>query len=283
MSQIMVYVPYNSLANDLYLHNYGQELCMPNHFYGPAIREYYLLHYIKKGKGLFKIGNATYSIRGGQGFLISPNVITYYEADKYDPWEYYWIGFNGSKAESYMNKTRLSVNNPILTNEHNDTFTKLFDNLIIQTTLDHAKEITIIGHLYLILGKLIEIYPKDEKKTMNNSGSVNSLARKEEYINKVIGFIEMNYSNKVTVSQIAHYIGLDRSYLSSIFKKYLDTSIQEYLIQYRINKACDLFYNKELSISDISRSVGYDDPLLFSKIFKKYKGISPKKYRSMHI
>lgn len=92
----------------------------------------------------------------------------------------------------------------------------------------------------------------------------------------------MNYSDKVTVSQIAHYIGLDRSYLSSIFKKYLDTSIQEYLIQYRINKACDLFYNKELNISDISRSVGYDDPLLFSKIFKKYKGISPKKYRSMH-
>lgn len=184
MSQIMVYVPYNSLANDLYLHNYGQELCMPNHFYGPAIREYYLLHYIKKGKGVFKIGNETYTITEGQGFLISPNVITYYEADKYDPWEYYWIGFNGSKAESYMNKTCLSVNNPILTNEHDGTFPILFNNLIIQTTLDRAKEITIIGHLYLILGKLLDTYPKHEKKSMKNIGSINSLARKEEYINK---------------------------------------------------------------------------------------------------
>ncbi|MCZ0703110.1 hypothetical protein J2T56_001322 [Natronobacillus azotifigens] len=65
MSQIMVYVPYNSLANDLYLHNYGQELCMPNHFYGPAIREYYLLHYIKKGKGVFKLGTRNLHVKRG--------------------------------------------------------------------------------------------------------------------------------------------------------------------------------------------------------------------------
>ncbi|MGF7047731.1 AraC-like DNA-binding protein [Paenibacillus sp. DS2015] len=56
-------------------------------------------------------------------------------------------------------------------------------------------------------------------------------------------------------------------------------SIQEYLIHFRVNKACELMMNSELSIGDISRSVGYDDPLLFSKIFKKVKGASPKHFR----
>lgn len=282
MSQIMVYVPYNPLTSDLYLHNYGRELCMSGHYYGPAIREYYLLHYVIKGKGIFRTGKETYNLKAGQGFLIFPNVITYYEADKDDPWEYCWVGFNGAQAEKYMNKTCFSVGNPILNNLDANDLPRLFEELIVQTNLDSSAEISIIGHLYLIIGKLIELYPKELIKGDKNSDTANSLVKKEEYVNKVISFINMNYANKITVQQIANYIGLDRSYLCSLFKKYLNSSIQEYLVQHRIDKACLHLTKHELSISDISRSVGYDDPLLFSKIFKKYKGVSPKKYRSMY-
>ena len=58
---------------------------------------------------------------------------------------------------------------------------------------------------------------------------------------------------------------------------------QQYIISFRVNKACELMKNFKLSICDISRSVGYDDSLAFSKIFKKQKGMSPKKYREQFI
>jgi transcriptional regulator GlxA family with amidase domain len=62
--------------------------------------------------------------------------------------------------------------------------------------------------------------------------------------------------------------------------EYLKTSPQEYLINFRIEKACELMQANLLSIGDIARSVGYDDPLTFSKVFRKLKGVSPSKFRS---
>jgi AraC-like DNA-binding protein len=109
-----------------------------------------------------------------------------------------------------------------------------------------------------------------------NEGSNN----KEAYVKKALEYISMNYSRKISVSQIARSVGLDRSYLYSLFMEYLKTSPQEYLINFRIEKACELMQANLLSIGDIARSVGYDDPLTFSKVFRKLKGVSPSKFRS---
>jgi len=74
-------------------------------------------------------------------------------------------------------------------------------------------------------------------------------------------------------------VGLNKNYFSTFFRENIGVTPQQYTIKYRINKACELMSNQGLTIGDISRSVGYDDTLGFSKIFKKEKGISPAKYR----
>lgn len=88
-----------------------------------------------------------------------------------------------------------------------------------------------------------------------------------------------NYSHKITVNDISKYIGLNRSYFGSIFKKHTSMSPQEFLIKLRLEKAEELMENPKLNISDIARSVGYEDAMLFSKIFKKHYGASPTEYR----
>ncbi|SDZ63215.1 AraC-type DNA-binding protein [Evansella caseinilytica] len=272
MSQIMVYVAKNIKYSDLTLHNYGYEQCWPSHYYGPAIREYYLIHYILSGKGIFKTEEATYKLKKGQGFFICPGHVTYYEADVDDPWEYYWVGFYGHQAEAFVKEINLSVKAPIFTYENDNRLQQLFQQLISIETTDTPGEMRIHGLLYLILSELV--CSDGRKQTPEKR------VNKEVYVNKVTDFIEMNYAHQITVTQIADYVGLDRSYLGSLFKSSTNTSIQEYLINYRISKACSLLYNSDLSIGNISRSVGYEDPLLFSKIFKKYKGVSPKKFRN---
>ncbi|MCZ8522538.1 MULTISPECIES: helix-turn-helix transcriptional regulator [Paenibacillus] len=86
--------------------------------------------------------------------------------------------------------------------------------------------------------------------------------------------------NHISVTDIAEFVGLNRSYLCSLFKDHSHSSIQSYLVHYRMQKACELMKQRELSIGDISRSVGYEDPLLFSKMFRKQRGESPKQYRT---
>ena len=106
--------------------------------------------------------------------------------------------------------------------------------------------------------------------------------RKEFYFQKAVQFIGLSYSNYISVRQIADHIGIDRTYLYSIFKTILNKSPEDYLIGFRMTKACELMQDETLSIGDISRSVGYDDPLQFSKMFKKHKHMSPSEYRKSH-
>jgi AraC family transcriptional regulator of arabinose operon len=83
----------------------------------------------------------------------------------------------------------------------------------------------------------------------------------------------------VKISDVAKYVGLNRSYLTNIFKEKTGVSPQEYLIQCKLQMADKLLSETDNPIQEISRQVGYDNPLTFSKTFKKYYGNSPRAYR----
>jgi len=255
---------------DMDIYVSGVQNCKANHPFGPAVRDYFLVHYIYKGKGKFIVNNKTYHLSAGQGFLICPDIVTYYEADSDNPWTYAWIGFNGLKAKTYLEQANLTQDNPIFSTKEN-SIKKIFDKMKVVNDLKKGKELELLGLLYLFLSKLI----KDNDNL--NSDKENP---KEIYLKEAIKYIHKNYDRyDLTVSQITEYIGVDRTYLWSIFKSYLNLSPQQFLIQFRIDKACRLMENKKLSIGDISRSVGYENPLVFSKMFKKIKEVPPSKYK----
>lgn len=92
----------NRKFSDFYLCFCGYAKCSPLHSFGPAVRPNYILHYIVDGKGKFLVNGEEYNLRKGQGFLIEPEVQTFYQADEEVPWTYLWIGFGGKKAEDYL-------------------------------------------------------------------------------------------------------------------------------------------------------------------------------------
>ena len=74
---------------------------------------------------------------------------------------------------------------------------------------------------------------------------------------------------------IAAQEGLDPEYLSSLFQECLSTPPYRSLMEARMDRAREMMSNELLSIGDIARSVGYTNPLLFSRIFRKLKGVRP--------
>jgi AraC-like DNA-binding protein len=257
---------------DLKLYYCGTQNCSPDHSWGPAIKEHFKIHYIHKGKGIFRLGNKTYHLEKGQGFLICPNVISYYKADDREPWSYSWCAFDGINAEAYLKRANLTNLNPIFEYNKDDMLNKCLEEMIQATNWEKSSDLRLQSLLYLFLATIIDEAALDsnfqETKTSKNI-----------YINKAIDFININYSRKIRVTEVAKFIGLDRKYISKLFKDKVGVTIQDYLISFRINKAKEMMKDKQLSIGDISRSVGYDNPLIFSKIFKKVNGISPSKYR----
>jgi AraC-like DNA-binding protein len=262
-------------STDLNMVHCGTEICEAGHSFGPAVRDHFLIHYIHSGIGKFSVGNSEYTLGKGQGFLICPNIVTYYHADLEDPWHYSWVGFHGLKAESILKSAGLTLDNPVFSTK-GDYIDNCFVQISAVSSLRHGSELRLLGLLCILLSELIE-------QSSSESLSDLTISRKEIYIKKAIEYIEMNYSRKVRIRELARHLGLDRSYLGSIFKGQLNTTLQEFLLNFRMDKACELMKNETLSIGDISRSVGYDDPLLFSKLFKKNKGLSPREYRKVHI
>ena len=261
---------------DLYVYQCGMEQCPCGHAYGPAVRDHYLIHYIHSGKGIFKIGDTIYQLKAGSGFLICPDIITFYKADDEDPWRYSWIGFHGIKAESYLKDANLTLENPIFQYDQDDFIEHCFIEMNNAYYLKRGGEVQRLAYLYLFLNKLIQLNPEGLYYDSADS-------RRDAYITQALQFIEMNYSRKITIDSISRHVGLNRSYFNSIFRSAMGLTLQEYLIEFRIRKACELLPNKDLTIGNISRSVGYNDPLHFSKIFKNVKGSTPTDYRNILI
>ena len=69
------------------------EKCQPGHSYGPAVRSYFLLHFVVSGKGRFQTRSGNYDLKKGDVFIIRPYDVNFYQADEKDPWTYIWIGF----------------------------------------------------------------------------------------------------------------------------------------------------------------------------------------------
>ncbi len=96
---------------------------------------------------------------------------------------------------------------------------------------------------------------------------------------KVILYLKTNYSQPLTLESIANTVHLNRSYLSTLFKKETDMNLFEYLQQYRLEMAKQLLLQKKLSVNQVCEQVGLPDAGYFSKLFKKYVGITPLDYR----
>ncbi len=255
---------------DLKVHFCGTEDCDPGHSYGPAVRDVFVIHYITGGKGVYQVGDNKYHLGKGSGFFIKPNIVTFYQADNKNPWKYFWVGFNGLKADSYINQAELTMSNPIIHSSNPDFIQMCFSQMIGTQNLKYGRELRLHGWLEILLSQLIE--EKSQEPLFQTSKQ-----RNEYYVYKIKDYLVSNYANIVDMKEVADYIGFNQSYLGAVFKQITNMTMYQMLIHIRMQKACELLLNGFL-VSQISKSVGYNDPYHFSKMFKKHVGISPSQF-----
>ena len=251
---------------DIELIQCGTQKCAHCHSYGPGVRDHYLIHYVLSGKGIFRTDDNTYSLQKGNGFLIFPEELTYYEADAGDPWEYIWVGFSGIKALELLQLCGLDENNPVFLCPEIEPFML---SMITSDSLVNP-ELHILAKLYEMLSCLSQA---------SDYTPVGKADVKKQYVSDAINFISSNYMKNISIGMITKEIGLNRSYFYSIFKNQTGVSPRQFLIDCRIEAACRLLRQTSYKISDVARSVGYEDEFMFSRMFTSKKGLSPLKYR----
>ncbi|MDF2648158.1 MAG: response regulator [Paenibacillus sp.] len=101
----------------------------------------------------------------------------------------------------------------------------------------------------------------------------------QNIIGKAIRYIEDNYMNDCTLTEVAEFIHLSASYFSNLFKKETKESFINYLTKFRMDKAKVLLSNTSMKIFEIAHSIGYDDPNYFTAVFKHTQQMSPGEFR----
>lgn len=254
----------------------GIEQGIPGLGYNYEVLKNAVIHYVTKGYGTFKFNGKVYNLKQGDIFILLKGMQVEYVASIDDPWEYYWIGFSGSNANEYLNRT--SITNSCVANcEENSKIPQIILNMCeVSKTYNPSSsdDILLLKELYSLLYALIEEFPKPfeyKDKELHT------------YIQDALNFINSNYMHSITVQEIADYVNLSRSYLYKMFIKNLGISPQRYLINLRMYKATLLLKSTRLPIGEVASSVGYSDSLLFSKTFSKHFSMSPLNYRNNQV
>lgn len=248
----------------------GYQTCDPSYSFGPAVRDYHLLHFCISGKGQFFSNDICYDICEGQGFLISPKQLTFYQADAVHPWTYLWIAFEGDMVKKYLSLCGLSINTPIIQCPQKDRLQQIILDMIAHGSATISNELYNQGLLYQFFSLLAQS-PSLASRPEENIDN--------QYIAKAIEYIRFNYQAQITVQDIADYVSLNRSYLTTVFQKNLHFSPQQFLMRHRITKATEMLVETDHLIQNIASSCGYANELSFAKAFKKVTGLSPSEYR----
>ena len=103
--------------------------------------------------------------------------------------------------------------------------------------------------------------------------------KNHDMIKKAISYISKNFSRNLTLEEVAEQVHLNPTYFSSIFKQSTGSSFKEYLNMIRIEDSKRLLANTDYSIIDIAIATGFEDQSYFSRVFKKYTGLTPRQYR----
>lgn len=226
-------------------------------------RDIYILHYITSGRGTFcgeKIDNS-------YGYLVCPQQLEIIEADKVEPYESYWIMFQGTAVLEYLNKCGLKMQNGVFKFPYTKKCGEILHRAIFEITPQNEWE--EIAQMHAAFYEILSLHLSVS----------NYLSNKESVPQKIREFIHKNYYNSISITEIADIFHFTRSYLFTLFKKEYGISPRAYLINLRIEKAKDLIRHERLfSVNEVSLAVGFRDPLYFSRVFHKKVGISPSEY-----
>ncbi|MCH5212577.1 MAG: AraC family transcriptional regulator [Oscillospiraceae bacterium] len=257
------YLATTYVPTDIYPIQYGEQQCRPGYGFGPYVRSNYILHYVYSGGGILLIDDTEYTIHPGEIFLIKPGRRAYYEADSENPWMYRWIEFNGSMSERILS----AFTKPVISDYDDGMIGERFKEFIScgKIPFEAAME-----KFWAVIAAL----------TVNSAESEH--IRSQDYVQMAELYIKNNIDKKITVNDISSHVGINRSYLSRLFKQYKNISPQQYLTTARVNMAAQYLKNTDISIAEVAQSVGYSDYHTFNKVFHRSFNTSPSEWRKKH-
>ena len=225
------------------------------------------------GGGWYDVGAGRQALGVGQALVIPAHTPHVYEADEQDPWSIHWTHFAGLEGDYFAHLSpeesfRLDVD-PECCRSVEQLFRhctgSLRDGFVLQRLIFSAKT------LHLLLAELF----------FNNSAfSPTTRTSQFRSLAPTLSFLYDNLHRSISLTQMAEHAELSESHFSRLFKEQTGHSPVDYFIYLKMQHACSMLTLTHSTVREISDVLGYNDAYYFSRLFKKFIGVSPREYRS---
>lgn len=258
---ICVVVPKNYNYSSIHIINLVYEVNASKIMYDWTLFDYYRVSIVVEGSATLntKVGN--YSLNKGDIFFFCPN--NFYKFSNLQNFKYSYVSFLGARSDLIMSQLNINRQNCVFNNCN-----KLID--FFQSAIKLESEFPELKGESVLLYTLAYLGKKRGEEQQVDKDNIAYVVKK---------FVEENFANpSLSLELIASYTSYNKKYLSSLFKKTFNMGINDYLLNIRIKNACILMEKGVDLIKKVAYLCGFNNPLYFSKVFRKKMGKTPKEY-----
>ena len=232
-------------------------------------RDYQIL-YVANGKTHFWFDGKEEIVNAGHMVLYKPEEIQKYVYYLEDNPEVFWIHFTGSDVKNILAYHGISLDEHVFYCGVLPDYKALFRKIIQELQLCRYGYEDYIASLFNDILLLVNRQQHEQKKTTGNV---------QEQIERAAAYFNENYNTKISIDDYAESLHISTNWFIHNFKQYAGMSPAQYILSLRMVNAQSLLERTTYNIKEISEIVGYENPLYFSRVFKKEIGKSPAQYR----
>lgn len=232
-------------------------------------RDYQIL-YVANGKTHFWFDGREEIVSAGHMVLYKPEEIQKYVYYLEDSPEVFWIHFTGSDVKNILAYHGISLDEHVFYCGVLPDYKALFRKIIQELQLCRYGYEDYIASLFNDILLLVDRQQHEQKKATGNV---------QEQIERAAAYFNENYNTKISIDDYAESLHISTNWFIHNFKQYAGMSPAQYILSLRMVNAQSLLERTTYNIKEISEIVGYENPLYFSRVFKKEIGKSPAQYR----
>lgn len=228
---------------------------------------YYTVHFVFDGCGIFHISKKEHLLKKGDAFIIFPGEAHDYSNYSHSSLGLLWIELSGSNCKelfSYLLSNNQYVFKNVSTEKSGQQLLDILEYLSPPVTINKYE---LSSKIYTFIMYLLDL--------MTGIPTKNTPA----LIVKALTYIDENFTGQIQIRDIADNLHISHTYLTKLFQKNVGVTPIKYINMKRIEYACYLLQNTDLSCESISDKTGIYDNAYFHKMFKSVKGMTPVQYK----
>ena len=231
-----------------------------------------LIHCLQ-GEGWLEMSGTRWRVQPGQAIAIPPGAAHAYGASNDKPWTIYWVHMAGAQVGRVARMLGVDPGKPLFTPGFDPALPPLYEAMISQLARGYASAILLDASL--TLARLVARLGLDAARP--EGGGVSVAGR----IERALTQMEQNLDGRIRVADLAARANMSSSHFAALFKRKTGFAVLDYFLRLKMQRAGYLLDSTALSIKVIANELGFDDPLYFSRCFRRVHNCSPSAYRSI--